>query len=993
MAEPPVKKAKTEDGTAAKTEPELEANAPSDTRPKLKDEVTFLTQDTTMNVCATTFGKMLTVLSDGGLQYLLAGARASAGVKTGRYMFETRIVELLSLPANPDGSRVPLPRSYLRVGLSLAGSSLILGETPDSVCFDIGGDCIYNKSATSLDFTLDRDDTIAVVLNLDDKSANFNTVSLFKNGERVCSPQALPDRLRGEVLYPTVTYRNLTLHYNFGPSPWSPLPFKCQMVQDAAIKDSEVTSPATPLDGKYEVLFPVCLPDEGTFQWLDMFLDKNPHYAELSDRAILDWAEKSSLVRHKGYSSRISNDKPEMGFHLASMDDLSVSKLLRAIAPIQDRHYIVMEVKANLMKSERKELLEQFTAPGYKTVALVLVGEPPLDFKKRTQELMLAQKRAASDAEFKRKLDEEKRQKELLKRQRELEKMKIKSEKQAKKLAEERKRKLEEELQQNLALFKTGSQEEQPEAKAEEAKDESADEDEPEDKEMEEPDPEPPKVSLTLDEKKLWFKKGPIMDLALTVHATYFTRFTLPDKDEGFDEIRQEWAKGTKCNECLRSWVQDRKLTTRVEELTPSEWFINKNKDWQKLLQSWHAQQNDYTNAVAKKAADKAEKLQMKAAKEAQKAAQRAAAEQAAIEKAAAAITDGAVAPEGDASLVKPPDDPEKKAEEEKPPEEKEEPEEPDEEVDFDKVDVFGVEDILNVGGKPAQALFSEFQFEDWTMMSLRYELNLLIHSFKKDVNDPDRLGIYMEHLPFYYQKYYKKALTHKFYGVETLKELLDLIRDTVVVNPKNQVLEPQLPEDLESQGLYVMLTEEARRDRQRRMDLGDKTAVLNLQQNTAAMVMAGAGMGMPGGAMGMAGTSKYPSMAGSQQVPLGIAQRPAGAPGSAPFPGGPGPFPGMGMPPGGPGMGMPSGMPGMGGKGQSWQQLAAQWNKGGGAQMMPRWPSDMSWKGGGGWKGNSNSNYVPAWQAYGGGQKGFDKGGFDKGFDKGGGKMNPMGP
>ena len=36
-----------------------------------------------------------------------------------------------------------------------------------------------------------------------------------------------------------------------------------------------------PEDGKYEVIFPVAVPDEGTFDWLDDFLEKNPKYVEL----------------------------------------------------------------------------------------------------------------------------------------------------------------------------------------------------------------------------------------------------------------------------------------------------------------------------------------------------------------------------------------------------------------------------------------------------------------------------------------------------------------------------------------------------------------------------------------------------------------------------------------------------------------------------------------------------------------------------------------
>merc|ERR1740121_1744341 len=104
----------------------------------------------------------------------------------------------------------------------------------------------------------------------------------------------------------------------------------------------------------------------------------------------------------------------------------------------------------------------------------------------------------------------------------------------------------------------------------------------------------------------------------------------------------------------------------------------------------------------------------------------------------------------------------EAEAEKEPAPAEEEEEKEDEEEqdngkVDFEKLDVFGVEDILDVGaGEP---LFMQFAFEDWTMMTLRYEIHLLTHSFKKDVNDPDRIGIHADHLSFYYNKYFKKQL------------------------------------------------------------------------------------------------------------------------------------------------------------------------------------------------------------------------------------------
>ena len=44
-----------------------------------------------------------------------------------------------------------------------------------------------------------------------------------------------------------------------------------------------------------------------------------------------------------------------------------------------------------------------------------------------------------------------------------------------------------------------------------------------------------------------------------------------------------EWTKGEKAGAFLQKWVMDRKLTSRVEDLTPSAWFKQKNGAWQKV--------------------------------------------------------------------------------------------------------------------------------------------------------------------------------------------------------------------------------------------------------------------------------------------------------------------------------------------------------------------------------------------------------------------------
>merc|ERR1712032_1285639 len=141
------------------------------------------------------------------------------------------------------------------------------------------------------------------------------------------------------VLYPTVSFKNVSVHLNFGPEPLAPLPFRCHMFQDAASSDATVLKEEKPKDGKYELVMPVGLPDEGIFDWVNMFLEKNPGFTELSDRAILSWAEKSGVWRPKGFQARTNNDKPDMAFGIQQLDDLTVRRVMHTVATAQPRNY------------------------------------------------------------------------------------------------------------------------------------------------------------------------------------------------------------------------------------------------------------------------------------------------------------------------------------------------------------------------------------------------------------------------------------------------------------------------------------------------------------------------------------------------------------------------------------------------------------------------------------------------------------------------------
>merc|ERR1711957_617615 len=210
-----------------------------------------------------------------------AGARASVGIKAGRYMFEIKVLGSVSTSEPPSAG--PQPRHMLRIGFSTADAPLV-GDTETSVFFDSEGDFVTGKKKKKVGVKFNRDDVIAIVLNANTDGTNAGTLTLFVNGVAAAAPQELPEQLKGKALHPCITFRNIAMTYNFGPEPLTALPFKCRMVQDAAQKDVTVKAPPlAPKDGKYDVLFPACLPDEGAFDWLDSFLQKNKQYTELSN--------------------------------------------------------------------------------------------------------------------------------------------------------------------------------------------------------------------------------------------------------------------------------------------------------------------------------------------------------------------------------------------------------------------------------------------------------------------------------------------------------------------------------------------------------------------------------------------------------------------------------------------------------------------------------------------------------------------------------------
>ncbi|CAK0848696.1 unnamed protein product [Prorocentrum cordatum] len=786
--EPPAKKAKPEEDAEAAKKPaepeEKETDAPKAKGPLLEKAVGFDPSGYSLNVVPVMGGNVLMSATDGGMQFLLGGARANVGLKAGRYLYEAKVVEVLAPDEGKQhhGQRNKVwGKQMVRLGFSTEGSSLILGDGDDCIAFDGDGSFIADgkKSPPKHSSKFWRDKVVGVLLNLDPKSDNAHTVSLFRDGVRVTEPMPLPDKLKGKPLFPHVTFRNVTVQMNFGPNPMKPLPFKCLMVQGASAADTKAApAPAA----KSTVVFPVGMPDEGTFDVVDAFLEKNPSFTELSDRKVQEWAVKSGAW--KG-NKTASNDKPPFDFGMEMLDNRSACHVIGAMAHCVPRDYVVMEVRGNLCPEDRKANLQKFSSAKFKRVARVAMGKPPKEYIAKVHKTLLEQKQAKLELEWNKRKAEKAKQKAFKLKQKEIAEKKKKAEEDKKKREEEAKAKKEEGAKAKKAAEeakkaaeedkKEGDKKEEAkegdtkveesetkedakeEPKTEEAKEEPKEEpkDEPKEEpkeepkveeaeeEEEEPDEPMPVAELTEEEKAMCFKPVLVSDLAPRVLSSSFAKFSIPDKSEGFDEIIFEWEKEAASARYLKDRVLKLKTTSRIDDLVPGEWFKTTSGEFEKL----QAECEEKTKTVT--------------------AAQK--------------------------------DDP--------------------------PADIMAVEDVHNVGdGTP---LYKLFVFEDWVLLKLRCELFLLAVSYKKDVDDPERPGIHEDNLAFYYGKYFKKGLVPKHYGKDTLVDLLTMIKDTVSIDPENGVLTLKIEDDTPADH-FVKMQEKSRRDRQRRFDAGDETARLD---------------------------------------------------------------------------------------------------------------------------------------------------------------------
>jgi len=207
------------------------------------------------------------------------------------------------------------------------------------------------------------------------------------NGERQSAPSPLPEALHGKTLIPMIAVRGASVAPNFGTvggRPHKELPFKARMLDDAAAADVVASKVTAPASGKYDAIFPIGLPNEGTADFLDFdFYPKNSGttYAEISARGLTKLCDESGLR---------GNPAQPSSYQVMEIDDGSMLRAYANLAVSKKRNVVVFDVAANLSSSQRISEMKFWGQASWLTKkAVVAVGTPSKAFTTKVQELLL----------------------------------------------------------------------------------------------------------------------------------------------------------------------------------------------------------------------------------------------------------------------------------------------------------------------------------------------------------------------------------------------------------------------------------------------------------------------------------------------------------------------------------------------------------------------------------------------------------------------------
>jgi len=327
----------------------------------------FNSSDTTLNAMVDREGNVLGQMGQDGLVHLLAHAKMTYGIKKGRYY-----VESLRLDACKTSGA-------FRFGVSTQSAKFTGGD--GSIAFDLECCLTVNgepQKGVSPQRQLGKGDVVGILVNLEKKHKNENTVSLFVNGQRHSQPVALPENMVNQALFPQLAVKNMSAGLNLTTINMK-LPFSVMMMGEATPSDlekSKVTETKNP-----KIVFPVGTCPEA---FCKEFLSKNAsdNYLALTPEYIKEWCADSKYAPRTEDMCGIGGiDNPRLlapvlrtrnrnvlyaiGNHLFPAD--REARLL-ALPGFEKEAYVVPTEKSSHVFPKYQEACFPSTTEGFKTV-------------------------------------------------------------------------------------------------------------------------------------------------------------------------------------------------------------------------------------------------------------------------------------------------------------------------------------------------------------------------------------------------------------------------------------------------------------------------------------------------------------------------------------------------------------------------------------------------------------------------------------------------
>ncbi|KAF5897589.1 heterogeneous nuclear ribonucleoprotein U-like protein 2, partial [Clarias magur] len=296
---------------------------------------------------------------------LHSGCRVTHGFTQGKVGFEVKYVKKLSAATVTAVDPEPY---VLRVGWSVDGSSLQLGEEELSYGFDGSGKAVTGGKMEEFGDLFSEGDVIGCYAFISD--GRETELSFSKNGRVLGVAFRLADfTLAGRALYPHVLCKNCSVSLNLdsqggtwypGPPGYCPLP--------ELVSVHRTQAPLSPSHRKEcEVLMMVGMPGSGKSHWAENHIAKNPEkrYNMLSTNSIL-------------HCMRLPNQEHKN--LLLQQATQCLTQLIR-IAATKRRNFILDQ--ANIYPSAQRHKLLSFS--GYHRKAVVLVPSDE-EWKRRLQQ-------------------------------------------------------------------------------------------------------------------------------------------------------------------------------------------------------------------------------------------------------------------------------------------------------------------------------------------------------------------------------------------------------------------------------------------------------------------------------------------------------------------------------------------------------------------------------------------------------------------------------